>query len=41
VIEHSIREEVKAGDELVITDRREYGETVLTFLTRARRGGEA
>lgn len=41
VIEHSIREEVKAGDELVITDRREYGETVLTFLTRASRGGEA
>lgn len=41
VIEHSVREEVKAGDELVITDRREYGDTVLTFLRGARRGGEA
>lgn len=41
VIEHSVREEVKTGDELVITDRREYGDTVLTFLKGARRGGEA
>jgi 16S rRNA G966 N2-methylase RsmD len=33
VIEHSIREEAPAGERYMITDRREYGETVLTFLS--------
>ena len=40
VIEHSVREEVKTGNEFVITDRREYGDTVLTFLRKARGGEE-
>ena len=39
VVEHSSREELPAGGEYVLSDRREYGDTVLTFL-RARKKGE-
>ncbi len=39
VVEHSSREELPAGSEYVLCDRREYGDTVLTFL-RARKKGE-
>ena len=35
VIEHSIREDVLPGKKYLITDRREYGETVLSFLSAA------
>ncbi len=36
VVEHSFREEVTAGDVFVQTDRRRYGDTVLSFLKLSR-----
>ena len=40
VVEHSSREDFPAGGNYILADRREYGDTVLTFL-RAREKGEA
>lgn len=39
VVEHSSREDLPEGDNYILADRREYGDTVLTFL-RAREKGE-
>jgi 16S rRNA (guanine(966)-N(2))-methyltransferase RsmD len=36
IVEHSFREEVTAGDVFVQTDRRRYGDTVLSFLKLSR-----
>lgn len=38
VVEHSIREEIFSGERYSIVDRREYGDTVLTFLSGSGRG---
>ena len=40
VVEHSSREEFPAGGEYVLFDRREYGDTVLTFLRAGEKGEE-
>ncbi|MBW2631854.1 MAG: 16S rRNA (guanine(966)-N(2))-methyltransferase RsmD [Deltaproteobacteria bacterium] len=32
VVEHSFREDIVAGNELVLTDQRRYGDTVISFL---------
>ncbi len=40
VVEHSFREDLPAGENYIVADRREYGDTVLTFL-RGREKGEA
>ncbi len=40
VLEHSTREKMPEGEGWKITDSREYGDTVLTFLSSAGRGGE-
>lgn len=40
VVEHSVREEMPEGEGWRIFDSREYGDTVLTFLSSAGRGGE-
>ncbi|NLB84355.1 MAG: DNA methyltransferase, partial [Synergistaceae bacterium] len=40
VVEHSFRENLPAGENYILADRREYGDTVLTFL-KGREKGEA
>jgi 16S rRNA (guanine(966)-N(2))-methyltransferase RsmD len=40
VVEHSAREKMPEGEEWRVIDTREYGDTVLTFLSSAGRGGE-
>jgi 16S rRNA (guanine(966)-N(2))-methyltransferase RsmD len=40
VVEHSTREEMAEGENWRIIDRREYGDTALTFLSSSGRGGE-
>ena len=40
VVEHSAKEEIPEGEGWRVIDRREYGDTVLTFLSSAGRGGE-
>jgi len=39
-VEHSAKEEIPEGEGWRVIDRREYGDTVLTFLSSAGRGGE-